>query len=186
MPRTDAWVRRFSALIVPGGTVLDLACGRGRHARWLRSQCLSVVAVDRDEQALSILAHESGIEVRCADLEDGSWPFAPASFDGLVVTNYLHRPLFPALVDVLRPGGVLIYETFAVGHERFGRPSNPAFLLRRDELLQVFGAHQIVAFEQGEVRDPAPAVVQRICAVAGTPATGGTSVVTALPQTPLG
>jgi SAM-dependent methyltransferase len=144
------------------------------------------VGVDRDAQALSTLEGERGIETRCADLEAGEWPFAPASFDGLVVTNYLHRPLFPALGEALRPGGVLIYETFAVGNERFGRPSNPAFLLRRDELHEAFRAHHIVAFEQGEIRDPAPGVVQRICVVVGASGAGDQRGVTALPPTPLG
>ncbi len=163
------WVLRFSPLIRPGGRVLDLACGQGRHARVLRDGGWRVVALDRDEQALRSLASEPGIEVVHADVEAGPWPFAPRSFEGIVVTNYLHRPLFPALRDSLAEGGVLIYETFAVGNERYGRPSNPAFLLRRDELLEAVRPLEIVAFEQGRVSRPRTAVVQRICAMKGVP-----------------
>ncbi len=161
------WVMRFCPLIRPAGRVLDLACGQGRHARALRDAGWRVVALDRDEQALRALESEPGIEVVHADVEAAAWPFAPRSFDGIVVTNYLHRPLFPALVDSVAEEGVLIYETFAVGNERYGRPSNPAFLLRRDELLEAVRPLEIVAFEQGRVSRPRPAVVQRICAVRG-------------------
>ncbi len=163
------WVLRFCPLIRAGGRVLDLACGHGRHARVLRDGGWHVVALDRDEQALQTLRAEPGIEVMHADVESGPWPFAPRSFDGIVVTNYLHRPIFSALVDSIADEGVLIYETFAVGNERYGRPSNPAFLLRRDELLEAVKPLEIVAFEQGRVSRPRPAVVQRICAVRGAP-----------------
>jgi hypothetical protein len=107
-----------------------------------------------------------GVTVRQADLEGGPWPYADRRFAGIVVCNYLHRPLFPRLIAALADGGVLIYETFMAGNERFGRPSNPEFLLRPDELLEVFGNQlRVVAFEQGEVVLPKPAVVQRLCAV---------------------
>ncbi len=161
------WVLRFCPLIRAGGRVLDLACGYGRHARLLRDRGWKVVALDRDEEALRSLAGESGMEIVQADVETGPWPFPPRTFDGVVVTNYLHRPLFPALRDSVAEEGVLIYETFAVGNERYGRPSNPAFLLRRDELLEVVRPLEIVAFEQGRVSRPRPAVVQRICAMRG-------------------
>ncbi len=167
-PEPSAWVRRFAPLIAAGGTVLDLACGYGRHARFLEDSGRRVVAVDRDAQALAGLAGRAGIRALQADIESGDWPCGAQRFAGIVVANYLHRPLFARLVDALDEGGVLIYETFMLGNERFGRPSNPAFLLRPDELLEVFGKQlHVVAFEQGEVAQPKPAAVQRLCAVKG-------------------
>ena len=164
----SAWVRRFAGLIAAGGAVLDLACGRGRHARYLAGLGYRVEAVDRDSVALAALAGIAGITTRCADLEGAPWPCGAGRFDGIVVANYLHRPLVPALLSALRPGGVMIYETFALGNEKLGRPSNPGFLLRPDELLQwVDGRLHVLAFEQGLVERPKPAVIQRICAVHG-------------------
>jgi SAM-dependent methyltransferase len=164
----SAWVRRFAQLIAAGGTVLDLACGYGRHARFLEDSGRRVVAVDRDAQALAGLAGRAGIRVLQADIENGDWPCGAQCFAGIVVVNYLHRPLFSRLVEALDEGGVLIYETFMSGNERFGRPSNPDFLLRPDELLDVFGKRlRVVAFEQGEVAQPQPAMLQRLCAVKG-------------------
>lgn len=145
--------------------MLDVACGQGRHLRYLQSLGFAVVGVDRDTQALSALGEANGAEVRVADIEAGPWPFAPGGFDGVVVTNYLHRPIFPDLVGALRPGGVLIYETFALGNERYGRPSNPDFLLRPGELLERVEPLSVVAFEQGLVSAPKHAVIQRVCAV---------------------
>lgn len=163
---SSAWVRRFAQLIAPGGAVLDLACGQGRHARYLAGMGYRVEALDRDSAALAGLAGVAGVATRCIDLEASPWACAAASFDGIVVANYLHRPLVPALIQALRPGGVFIYETFAAGNEKLGRPSNPEFLLRPDELLQwVHGHLQVLAFEQGLVGRPKPAVIQRICAV---------------------
>src|SRR5712691_5341926 len=159
------WVCRWAGLIRAGGRVLDVACGQGRHLRYLRSLGFAAVGVDRDEAALGALKEADGIEIHVADVEAGSWPFAPGGFDGVVVTNYLWRPLFPNLVGALRPGGVLIYETFALGNERYGRPSNPAFLLRPDELLHSLEPLAVVAFEQGLVSAPKQAVIQRVCAV---------------------
>lgn len=168
-PAPSIWVRRFAGLLPPGGNALDLACGGGRHARLLAATGRRVLAVDRDAGALAGLAACPGIDVLQADLETGGWPLAGRRFAGIVVTNYLHRPLFPHLVAALEAGGVLIYETFMLGNERFGRPSNQAFLLRPGELLEAFGAAlQVVAFEQGEVAQPKPAAVQRLCAVKGT------------------
>lgn len=162
------WVVRWAALVRPGSEVLDLACGTGRHARFLAARGCSVLAVDRDAEAIAALATVAGVFTRVADLEGAAWPFAPSSFDAVVVANYLHRPLFGPIVDALRPGGVLVYETFMSGNERFGRPSNPHFLLRPGELLAaVQGQLEVVAFEQGEVGTPRPAVVQRICALKG-------------------
>ena len=160
------WVCRFARLIAAGGAVLDLACGQGRHARYLAALGYRVEALDRDSAALAALDGVAGVVTRCADVEGSPWPYDAGRFDGIVVTNYLHRPLVPALLDALRPGGVLIYETFALGNEKLGRPSNPEFLLRPGELLQwVAGRLDVLAFEQGLVERPKPAVIQRICAV---------------------
>ena len=160
------WVCRFAPLIAAEGRVVDVACGRGRHARHLRDCGLRVVAIDRDTEALESLRGLQRIELVAADIESGPWPFPPGTFDAVVVTNYLWRPLLPQLVAALREGGVLIYETFALGNENFGRPVNPEFLLRRNELLDwLMPQLQVVAFEQGEISRPRPAVVQRICAM---------------------
>lgn len=163
----SAWVRRHAPLIAPGGRVLDLACGRGRHARLLAGMGFAVEAVDRSGEDLAELAGLPNVATRQADLEGDPWPYAGRAFDGIVVANYLHRPLFPKIAAALAEGGVLIYETFMLGNERFGRPANPAFLLRPGELLEAFAGLRIVAFEQGEVAQPKPAVVQRLCAVVG-------------------
>ena len=153
------WVLRWAPLI-QRGTVLDVACGAGRHAKLFLARKLGVVAVDREAQSIP------GARFMQADLEDGSaWPLAGERFEGVVVTNYLHRPLFPVLLDSLAPGGVLIYETFMAGNERFGKPSNPAFLLRPGELLEAFQGLAVMGFEEGEVREPKPAAIQRLCAV---------------------
>ena len=165
----SAWVRRFAALIPAGGAVLDLACGRGRHARLLASLGHAVDAVDRDAEALAGLAGVDGVAIRLADIEGGPWPYYGQAFDGIVVTNYLFRPLLPKLMNALAEGGVLIYETFMVGNERFGKPADPAHLLRVGELPDLLGKRfTIVAFEQGEVSRPRPAAVQRICVRRGS------------------
>jgi len=163
---TSQWVQRFLPLIKAGGSVLDLACGQGRHSLLLAQSGYRVEAVDRDAAALAgIAAQAPGIATRVADLEGGPWPYHRRKFDGIVVTNYLFRPLLPMLLDALDANGVLIYETFMVGNERFGKPSNPAFLLRPDELLDLVRPRlTVVAFEQGEVASPRPAAVQRLCA----------------------
>jgi len=145
---------------MPKGTVLDLACGSGRHARLLARLGYSVAAVDREPQVIE------SVRFIQADLEDGSpWPLPAERFQGIVVTNYLHRPLFPVLEDALAAGGLLLYETFMLGNERYGKPSNPAFLLRPGELWQAFGGLHVIAFEQGAVAEPKPAMIQRLCAV---------------------
>ena len=175
------WVSRFAGLIPAGGLVLDLACGGGRHARHLAALGHAVLAVDRDAAALAAAAGE-GITTQCIDLETESapaqpdWPLQPGRFSGIVVTHYLHRPLMPDLLASLADGGVLIYETFAEGNGLFGKPSNPAFLLRTGELLQLARtdpALRVLAFEDGHVTTPVPAMVQRICVLrsqAGVPA----------------
>ncbi len=155
------WVVRWSAL-VERGPVLDVASGSGRHARLFAGRGLEVVAVDRDPRPVE------GARLVKADLEDGSpWPFAGQRFAAIVVTNYLHRPLLPILAESLEDQGLLIYETFMAGNEKFGKPSNPAFLLRPGELLEVFSGLTVVAFEQGVVDRPKPAAVQRLCARRG-------------------
>jgi SAM-dependent methyltransferase len=162
----SAWVVRWADRIPAGGEVLDLACGTGRHARYLAGRGHPVEAVDRDPAMLAGLADVPGIAPRCADLERGPWPFEGRQFAGIVVANYLHRPLFSPLLQALAPEGVLIYETFAVGNERYGKPSNPAFLLKPGELLEVVrGRLRVIAYESLEVSNPRPAAVQRICAV---------------------
>ena len=160
------WVKRFLLLIKPGGLVLDLAAGGGRHVRLLRDCGFAVCAVDRDTTALSALAGPS-CDVRRIDLEtEDAWQLGN-DYDGIIVTNYLHRPLLPAIARALAPGGVLIYETFARGNESLGAPRNPDFLLRPGELLEAFAALMVIAFEQGEVSMPRPAVIQRLAAVRG-------------------
>lgn len=164
----SSWVRRFAALIPVGGRVLDVACGSGRHARLLASMGYHVEAVDRDAPALAALDGLQRITAHATDLENAPWPFDAACFDGVIVTNYLYRPRFDALVEALRPGGVLIYETFMVGNETLGKPSNPDFLLQPGELLdRVRPRLTVIAFEQGRVDSPNPAFIQRICALAG-------------------
>jgi SAM-dependent methyltransferase len=161
------WVARW-APCVPAGEMLDLACGSGRHARLLASLGHAVIAVDRDADALAAAAGE-GIATLQVDLETpgAAWPFAPGRFAGVVVTNYLHRPLFGQIAAALAPNGVLIYETFARGNEVFGKPSNPDFLLSPGELLALAGRGglRVVAYEDGVVDRPKPARVQRLCAV---------------------
>jgi SAM-dependent methyltransferase len=162
----SAWVARWAPLVQAGGTVLDLASGFGRHARHFAALGHTVLAVDRDADALVTLRGFERVETRVADLEGAPWPFSPGQFAAVIVVNYLHRPLLAQLIESLDAGGVLIYETFMVGNERYGKPSNPAFLLRPDELLEAVRGHlTVVAFEQGAVQAPKPAVVQRICAV---------------------
>jgi SAM-dependent methyltransferase len=167
------WVKRLAPLI-PAGEVLDLACGGGRHARLLAAMGHAVLAVDRDADALNRVAGDR-IAALQIDLEKSGdqpfvWPFAANRFAGIVVTNYLHRPLFPHLAASLAPDGVLIYETFAQGNGRFGKPSNPDFLLEPGELLEMARMNfkhslRVIAYEDGFIDQPRPAMVQRICAV---------------------
>ena len=187
------WVTRFAAL-VPRGEVLDLAAGGGRHARLFAARGHAVLAVDRDAAALLALEQvgDPRISTLQCDLEraaegmpaaDFCWPFGAREFAAIVVTNYLHRPLLALLAGSLMPGGILLYETFAIGNERFGKPSNPAFLLATGELLAMAASSlprlQVIAFEDGYTAQPAPAMVQRLCARRATAAgagTGGTAV----------
>ena len=168
----SAWVERWSHHIRPGGAVLDLACGGGRHARLLARMGFAVDAVDRDPALFA--AVPEGVALLGADLEAGPWPYGGRNFDGIVVTHYLHRPLLARLVDSLEPGGLLVYETFAEGNERFGKPSNPDFLLRHGELLEaVRGRLRVLAYEDIVVDQPRPAAIQRIAARRSAPAASG-------------
>ena len=160
------WVCGIAGAVSAGGTVLDVAAGRGRHTEYFLARGHPVVAVDRDTSVLVRLASLGTLEIVTADLEAGPWPFGARRFAGVVVTNYLHRPLFPSIVGAVATEGVLIYETFAVGHERFGKPSNPNFLLRPGELKDaVRGQLKIIAYQEVEVDVPRPALVQRIAAM---------------------
>jgi SAM-dependent methyltransferase len=160
------WVERWASLVKPDAEVLDVACGHGRHTRYFAARGANVLAVDRDEAALAALAGAERVRIMQADLENRQWPFAGDRFDAIVVANYLHRPLFPHLTAALRPDGILLYETFMLGNERFGSPRNPHFLLRPNELFEALSARlRVVSFEQGYVARPKPALVQRICAV---------------------
>ena len=168
----SAWIARWSHIVAPGGAVLDVAAGSGRHARWFASRGHPVTAIDRAQPALAALAAIEGVETIAADLEDGSpWPLPETRrFAAVVVTNYLYRPLMPRLAQLLTPGGILLYETFARGNETVGKPSNPAFLLAPGELLEaVRGQLRVVAYEDGYVPVPRPAFVQRICAALPAP-----------------
>lgn len=159
------WVARWVNQIPTGGQVLDLACGTGRHAVFLAERGYQVDAVDQN-LALSAAARDvPGIHWLAHDLESGPWPFAEASYEAVVVINYLHRPLLPHVMKSLVRGGVLIYETFAMGQEQYGRPRNPAHLLMPGELLElVRGSLKVVAYE--DVMETAPPKrVQRLCAV---------------------
>jgi SAM-dependent methyltransferase len=154
-------VRRWQHLITPAGRVLDVACGSGRHVRWLAAQGFVLTGIDRDAAALEALRSLGRMVV--ADIENGPWPLGGETFDAVIVTNYLWRPLLPAIIASIADGGVLIYETFALGNEAFGKPSNPAFLLRPGELLEACAPLHVVAYEDGLLHAP-PRRVQRIAA----------------------
>ncbi len=171
----SVWVQRWSHLVIPGGRVLDVGCGQGRHVRWFAQRNHPVVGVDRDAAALASLSNSTGphggtasVEVVIADIENAPWPLmdgeSPRQFASVIVTNYLWRPLLPTLIDSLAPGGVLIYETFAAGNETVGKPSRADFLLQTGELLRACNGLRVVAFEDGFMEQP-PRFVQRIAAV---------------------
>ena len=177
-PPISPWVEKYAKEIDGSlGPVLDLACGAGRHTNYLSLLGLHVVALDRDIEQLKLL-HKKGVSVVSCDLEtvtkgktSYAWPFDKDSFSAIVITNYLHRPLFPAILASIKPGGILIYETFAVGNEVYGRPKNPDFLLQDNELLQrcVLNPSNdsrfvCLGFEHGYVNQAGPAIVQGICA----------------------
>ena len=158
------WVMRFASLVPKGGRVLDVACGAGRHARFFASIGHRVDAVDRDLNGF--VEVPPSVCLREADIEAGLWPYPGQKFSGVIVTNYLHRPLMATLIACVAPGGAFIYETFSAGNERYGRPSRPDFLLQPGELLEAVRGHlQVVAFEDIFIDSPKPAKVQRIAAV---------------------
>jgi SAM-dependent methyltransferase len=164
------WIQRWSHLVPQGGTVLDVACGYGRHLHWFRERNHPVVGVDIDGDAISSVANLG--EMVKADIEGGPWPFLTngahelevRGFDAVVVCNYLWRPLMPPIVGSVRPGGVLLYETFASGNEQLGKPSRPDFLLQPGELLRACEHLTVVAYEDVYLENP-PRCVQRIAAV---------------------
>ena len=162
MTEPSPWLLRWAHLIAPGGQVLDLAAGSGRHTRWLAEQGFAVTAVDRDADAMRALADCATTIV--ADLEQGPWPLPHRRFDAVLVTNYLWRPLLPAVVASVGDAGVLLYETFAQGNETIGRPASPDFLLAPAELLGAAAGLRIVAYENGFLGTP-DRFVQRIAAV---------------------
>ena len=162
-------MQRFAPLVTAGGSVLDVACGSGRHVRWLAAQGWCVTGIDRDEAAVAPL--RSMAEIVVADIEGGAWTLPGRRFDGIVITNYLWRPLWPALLSALTEGGVLIHETFTDGQQHIGKPSRPEFLLQPGELLQACAGLRVVAFEDGFEPEPAR-FVQRIVAVKEAPGAG--------------
>ncbi len=157
------WIARFASLIPPGSQVLDVACGSGRHARYLQSRGLLVTGVDRDHAAIEALQRDVPGTWITADIENAPWPLADRQFDAVVVTNYLWRPLWPTIVASVAPGGLLLYETFAHGNATYGKPSRPDFLLHPNELLQVCKDWTVIAYESGVLSHP-DRVVQRIAA----------------------
>ena len=169
---TSNWVARWSHLLPAGCTVLDLACGHGRHMRHFAELGHPLTGVDRNPDAIAAVSPLG--EAMCADIENGPWPLQGRTFGGVVVTNYLWRPLWTNILDSLAPNGVLIYETFSAGNETVGKPSRPDFLLHPTELLAVFQDLRVVAFEEGFLDQP-ERFVQRIVAVRET---GGTQTPT--------
>ena len=165
----SAWVTRWTHLLPPQSQVLDLACGAGRHMRWLAGHGHQCTGVDRSAEALALAqAHGQVIE---ADIEGGPWPLEGRCFDAVIVTHYLWRPLMPRILESLKPQGILIYETFALGHEKIGKPSRPDFLLKPGELLQTCAKLHVIAYEDGYAVEP-PRCVQRILATPQVPASG--------------
>jgi SAM-dependent methyltransferase len=164
--RPSAWMRRFAPMIAPGGAVLDLACGSGRHSRLFLELGHPVTAIDIDLGRLGALRNDPRLEAIEADLESAPWPLPSRKFWAVAGVNYLHRPLFADLVEALEPGGLLLYATFAEGNERYGRPANPDHLLRHGELLEIartFGLF-VLAYEDLVALEPRPACRQRLAA----------------------
>lgn len=161
------WLQRWAHLLPAAGRVLDVACGGGRHLRWLAGRGFTLTGIDRDAAALASLADlaaTGAVELISADIENGPWPCPGRQFDTVLVTNYLWRALWPQLLAAIAPGGVLVYETFAAGNETVGKPSRPDFLLQPGELLTRCTGLRIVAYEDGFLQAP-PRFVQRVVAV---------------------
>jgi len=162
----SGWVCTQAMHIPAGSKVLDVAAGYGRNARWLADQGYQVQAVDKDMAGLQSMDDLPNITTQVADIEADAWPYEDSQFEAIVVCRYLHRPLFSKFIQSLARGGILIYETFMDGHQVYGRPQNPDFLLNSNELLQVFSTElTIIAFEQGLLQQSPPAMMQRICAI---------------------
>lgn len=165
----SAWFLRYADLIEPDSNVLDLACGHGRHARFFAERGARVTAVDRDAIALQSLRATQNVTPECRDIENDAWPYSAATFAAVIVCNYLWRPTLASLLATIKPGGVLLYETFTDGNERYGKPSRPDFLLRSNELLALTrDTFSVVAFEEGDEFDASGkpfAVKQKIAAI---------------------
>ena len=177
-PQAAPWIARFAHLVPAGAPVLDVACGQGRHSLFFLERGHKVTAVDIDIGGMAAMRGRAGLELVQADLErlGGIWPLGGRQFGAVVVVNYLWRPLFPLLIAAVAPGGVLLYDTFGVGQERFGRPRNPDHLLKPGELLEAArGRLEVRAYECGETSGPLPAVRQSLCAVRPTDTSGGKS-----------
>ncbi len=166
MTRVSDWVARWAHLMPVGASVLDIACGHGRHMKWLAEKGHAVTGIDRSSEAIGAAANFG--EVLLADIENNPWPLLNGDhvrqFQAVIVTNYLWRPLFPLITQSLAPGGLLIYETFSKGNETVGKPSRPEFLLQPGELLHAFETLHTIAFEEGFLDSP-PRYVQRMVAV---------------------
>jgi SAM-dependent methyltransferase len=170
----EPWIEKYATLLHAGSKLLDVACGYGRHAKFFAARGVDVTAVDRDETAIASLRGIENVraELRDIEVEEGTataWPYAPNSFDAIVVCNYLWRPTFSAMLASIKPGGVLLYETFMTGNERYGKPSRAEFLLRSNELLDLLHKDfTIRAYEEGEDSDHegrAYAVKARVAAI---------------------
>ncbi len=164
------WLKKWSHVLAPQSRILDLACGQGRHAMWLSSLKMDVLALDKDKLALEEI-QKMGINTLCADLENAPWPLKGERFDAVLVTNYLWRALWPELLESVKEGGFVIYETFCEGHQAYGRPTRADFLLQSGELLRVFKDFKVLGFEEGLLSEPTR-YAQRI--IAQKPTLSGT------------
>ena len=173
------WMVRHAAYVKPRSELLDVACGKGRHARFFAARNVMVTAVDRDASALQPLKTVQNVRTEQRDLENDPWPYAEHSFDVVLVCNYLWRPAARELLATVKPGGLLLYETFMAGNEMYGKPSRPEFLLRPNELAQwVYGEFRVIAFDQLPERGPdgkPVAMKQRIAAIRNLPEVAGAS-----------
>ncbi|MAF84277.1 MAG: class I SAM-dependent methyltransferase [Gammaproteobacteria bacterium] len=162
----STWVRQHARRLAPSSELLDLACGKGRHTRYLANLGHRVTAIDLNLSGIRDLTTNNQVELIEHDLENSPWPFTGRHFDGIIVTNYLYRPLFSNLLAALSAGGTLIYDTFAAGNEHLGQPENPAFLLNPGELLEAFASElHVVAYDHGRTDEPRPAIRQRLCGI---------------------
>lgn len=150
-----SWLLENADLLPRSGRALDLACGAGRHAFLLAAIGLEVDAVDRDAEKIAevhAIAERARLRItaRCVDLETGSADLGEARYDLVLVVHYLHRPLFPAIARALKPGGLLLYETFTLEQAKRGKPTNPAFLLEPGELVRLVAPLEVLRQREGE------------------------------------